>query len=530
LVGPTGATGATGAAGAPAWLLGGNSGTSPGTDFLGTGDAQPLTVKTGGTAATNERMRFLATPQMVVNKTTPASATVLSVFGSGTSGATNSTAGVSDYPIGGYSSGAFAGLYGQNTGSGRGVWGENSGTGPGVEGATSNAGGVGVYGHSANIGGYLGYEPNISLGTIGTAQGAGAYASASAAGYPAMLAQTSGAATFPASVSYSTTWIANYSVVDNSSATLNPPGLYAQLNNTNATMGSAAFKSAVRGYSNRATTAGNPGYTVGVQGEANSQNEDSIGVIGRTFSNASVTIGGYFEGNNYSGTNIGYAYVGGNDGAAVTKISGIGSVSEIIPTAQHGRITMTAPESPEYFYQDYGSVTLTRGRAHVDLDPVLRDIIVVDRQHPIRVFATPVEMLEFNGVTIMNQTASGFDLVELNGGTHSGQLDYQIVVKPKTNFGIGRYPQAPGPLGVKASNEPAAAKAANQPDPAKVYRWPADHVQYQYDPADYTAVGEQVSAGPHHGQIKQADGSFRDAPVVPLERPAAGEPTSHDPD
>ncbi len=381
----------------------------------------------------------------------------------------------------------------------------------------SAASGDAIYGHSPNIGGWLGYETNFTAGTAGAISGAGVYATNALAGYTSSYAASSGAATVAANINFSSVWIASYSLVDNSSATFNPSAIYSQLNNTNTTMGAGAFKNAIYGYSNRGTTTGNPGYTVGVNGLANSQFEDGIGVVGRSFCSSGFTIGGYFEGNTYPGVNVGYAYVGGNDGFGATKITGLGAVAEIIPTANHGRVTLTCPESPEYWYQDYGSVKLVNGKAHVNLDPILIDVVFIDNKNPIRVFCTPVDMLYFNGVTIVNQTPTGFDLVELNGGKHSGKLDYQLVVKPKTNYGVGRFPQAPGPAWVKSDKEPVAAKAKNNPkDGRKIFIWPAETETYNYKPEDLVGVGEEVQAGPLRGMIKMADGSFK--PANPIDK------------
>lgn len=364
-----------------------------------------------------------------------------------------------------------------------------------------------IYGHSTNVGAYLGYETNFIVGSAGAIQGAGIWASNPAAGYTSLYSQSSGAATVAANINFSSVWIASYNLVDNGTATFNPPALYAQLNVTNATMGSLADKIAVRGYNNRGTTAGNPGYSVGVEGVADSQNEDAFGVQGLAFCNNTVRAGGYFESYTYAGASQAFAYVGSTAGLP-RKITGTNAVSEIIPTANHGRITMTAPESPEYWYQDYGTITLVNGRAHVDLDPILVDITVIDAANPIRVFCTPVEMPAFNGVTVMNQDATGFDLVELNGGTHSGRVDYQLVVRPKTGYGEGRFPQAPGPAYLKASMEPAAAKAANQPNLANIFYWPSDHEVYGYNPDDMTGVGGMVHAGPNIGKTKMPNGTF----------------------
>ena len=65
---------------------------------------------------------------------------------------------------------------------------------------------------------------------------------------------------------------------------------------------------------------------------------------------------------------------------------------------------------------------MINGKAHVDLDEILADIIVVDENNPIRTFFTPQDMLYFNGAAVVNQTKTGFDIVELNGGSHSGKI------------------------------------------------------------------------------------------------------------
>ncbi len=371
--------------------------------------------------------------------------------------------------------------------------------------------GDGIYAHSNNIGGWLGYETNFNFGNpIQSINGAGVYSTTALAGYIASFCSSSGAVTHAAHINYSNTWMANYNLVDNSSATLNPASSYNQLTISNAALGGT--KIALRGWADRGTVTGNPGYLVGIQGIANSQNEDAIAVEGISFgSSGAISVGGYFEGLNFAGTSIAYAYVGGwTNGVTARKIFGTGSVSEIVPTARHGRVTLTCPESPEYWYQDYGSVKLVNGRAHVELDPILADIIFVNERNPIRVFCTPVDMPEYNGITIANRSATGFDIIEINGGKHSGTIDYQLVVKPKTNYGEGRFLQAPGPAWLKADKEPASAKAANQPKYENVFHWPQDWEVYGYDPEKLMAPGSKIPVGPNKGKFKVAEGVFMD--------------------
>lgn len=379
-----------------------------------------------------------------------------------------------------------------------------------------------IYGHSNNVGAYVGYETNFSFGVPAQAiNGAGIFATNPTAGYTSVYAQSTGAATVAANINYSDVWMATYNYVQNGSAVYNPSVSYNQLNVTNTALGGTHI--GIRGWSDRGTVAGNPGYTVGIQGITNGQNQDGIAIQGVAFTNGNVRVGGYFEGLSYPGVSQAYAYVGGTINAGVTlrKIVGTGSVSEIVPTPNHGRVTLTCPESPEYWYTDYGTVEMVSGKAHVELDPILADIIFVDKDNPLRVFCTPVNMPQFNGITVMNQTEKGFDLIELNGGKHSGRLDYNLVAKPKTNFGEGRFPQAPGPSYLKADKEPAAAKAANNPaDGRKVFRWPSDYETYGYNPEDLVGIGDIIPSGPQAGKIKLGNGQYGTS--VPAEKPKGG--------
>ena len=489
------------------WSLTGNSGTTPGTNFIGTTDPFDFRIKTVNlyrwnisNANSGQLQPYsLGTAALPIYSFQTDSNT--GIFSSGADNLAFATAGTQRMTVG------ATGNVGINIAP--------SGYKLDVSSATGDA----IFGHSNNVGGVLGYESNFSFGTpVQSLLGTGVYANNPAAGYTSIFAQSTGAATVAANISYSNVWMANYNYVDNSSAIYNPNVSYSQLNITNATLGGTQI--AIRGWNERGTTAGNPGYTVGIQGVADAQNQDAIGTEGLAFSNGSVRVGGYFEGLNYAGTSHAYAYVGGtiNSGTTARKIVGTGSVSEIIPTENHGRITLTCPESPEYWYQDYGTVEMINGKATIQLDPILADIIVVDEENPIRVICTPVGMPYFNGVTIMSQTSNSVEILELNGGTHSGKLQYQLVTKPKTNYGEGRFPQAPGPSYLKADKEPLAAKAKNQPnDGRKVFKWKSDSEVYKYNPEDFVSIGDVIPSGPNAGKIKLGNGKY--SVGVPAEKP-----------
>lgn len=162
-----------------AWLTTGNSTLTAGTNYIGTNDAVDFVVKTGGSAAANERMRVIggATGNVVVNNTTPFTTTdVFSAYGFGYAGAINTTATLT-YPISGYSAGTASGIYGENTATGQGVLGASVSTGIGVWG-DNNAGGTGVVGtNNATGSGVFGFvtapATAASIAVVGQTTGLG---------------------------------------------------------------------------------------------------------------------------------------------------------------------------------------------------------------------------------------------------------------------------------------------------------------------------------------------------------------------
>lgn len=374
--------------------------------------------------------------------------------------------------------------------------------------------------------GYLGHVGTINLGTFNSLDGSAVYGFVDDPNRPAIIGRTATNASVAAVIGYSSIWIAGYFGADDDGTFGERPALYGQLNVSSSAR--SGYQPAIRGLSRRTATLGNPGITVG--GYFTAQNvglsaQDAVGVIGLAIGPTATaepslsgggiaatigfTAGGYMQGNTAAWAFVGY------DGPVTRKIIGTGSVSEVIPTPNHGRVTLTAPESPEYWYIDYGTAQLQNGKAHVTLDTILREIAVIDAQNPIKVI-TQVNIPDCNGVAVINKTETGFDIVELKNGNSSGEIDYQIIVKPKTNYGEGRFPQAPNPAFLKQANTPAAARAANQPNPQKIYRWASDWDTYRYEPADFVQPGEQVPAGKYAGMYKTEDGQF--VPYAPMDK------------
>jgi len=121
--------GGSGTPSTDAWYTVGNSGTTAGTNFIGTTDAQAFVIKTGGAAALYERMRFLASGQAAYNSTTPFAGDVFSVYGTGYTGATNA---LGAFAINGYVGANGVGIYGESfsaaANAGVGVFGSLVGT------------------------------------------------------------------------------------------------------------------------------------------------------------------------------------------------------------------------------------------------------------------------------------------------------------------------------------------------------------------------------------------------------------------
>lgn len=167
---------------------------------------------------------------------------------------------------------------------------------------------------------------------------------------------------------------------------------------------------------------------------------------------AAASAGGYFEVDAAAVPQT-WAYVGVRDnGGVLRKIIGPGTVNTIVPDLQGNRVALSCPEAPENLFQDYGQGQLVNGRAHIVIDPIFARNIVVNAQHPLRVFV----QLEGNcqGVFVENKTGNSFDVTELNGGTSNTAFSYTIVanradeVLPDgtiSRYSDERFAPAPGP-------------------------------------------------------------------------------------
>jgi len=355
------------------WSLTGNSGTTAGTNFLGTTDAQGLIFRTNNT----EAMRVGTNQTIGVNS---ANQPWTQFFSYSDDNSIDALTGYSDI-------GGGTGVYARSTGSGS----------TGMFANNDNQGGWGAYGYNSNT--------TSGVGTVGQSNGTNGI----------------GVVGLADGTSYSTLTSHSQGVAGTGSI-----GIYGM---STGTIGSQRYG----GYfsydmdNNLSTT------------DANSPIALLAGVSDN-FVGTNIYFGGYFSGgqdniastpstlsNINGGANTGdFAYVGARWSGTNYKILGNGVVSTIIDGIEDDKKhIMFAPEAPEILFQDYGTGKLNNGSATINIDPILSKNIIVDDDHPLKVFI----QLEGDckGVYVTNKSSQSFTVKELQGGTSNVDFSYQIV-------------------------------------------------------------------------------------------------------
>lgn len=112
------------------------------------------------------------------------------------------------------------------------------------------------------------------------------------------------------------------------------------------------------------------------------------------------------------------------NGTTQYKINGTGSVSTIVKDVSGSEVTLHCPETPEIYFQDFGEGELVNGRAHISIDPTFSKNITVNSMHPLRAF------IQLNGdckgVYTVNETQTGFDVIELQGGQSNVKFHWTV--------------------------------------------------------------------------------------------------------
>jgi hypothetical protein len=116
-------------------------------------------------------------------------------------------------------------------------------------------------------------------------------------------------------------------------------------------------------------------------------------------------------------------------------------------------------ESPELWFEDFGSAKLARGRAVVKLDANFAKVI---KRGDYRVFVTPEG--NCHGLYVRRKSANNFEVRELTGGKSSLAFSYRIVgrrkdIKQQRRFAKVDMPLPPPTRPPRALRKPAPTAA-----------------------------------------------------------------------
>jgi hypothetical protein len=197
--------------------------------------------------------------------------------------------------------------------------------------------------------------------------------------------------------------------------------------------------------------------TAGVTGTA----DQNPGVIGT--SNAAIGIYGFSTGNSgvvgetanpnsFAGYFAGNVHVTGN-------LTVAGPVKgAIMPFPDGTQRVLYCMESPEPWFEDFGSGKLKRGRAVVKID---RDFAKVIKRGDYHVFLTPRG--DCRGLYVRSQGGASFEVRELGGGRSRVAFSYRIVAQRKDAKRQGRFAKIDTRLALprgKPARPPRHAKVA----------------------------------------------------------------------
>jgi hypothetical protein len=112
---------------------------------------------------------------------------------------------------------------------------------------------------------------------------------------------------------------------------------------------------------------------------------------------------------------------------ALGDFNAIGTKSAVVPANDGSMVKLFAVESPQVWFDDYGSGQLSAGKSKVSLDAAFVQTVNTSTQY--HVFLTPKG--DCKGLYVTNESTTGFEVKELGGGTSSVAFDYRIVALRK---------------------------------------------------------------------------------------------------
>jgi len=124
---------------------------------------------------------------------------------------------------------------------------------------------------------------------------------------------------------------------------------------------------------------------------------------------------------------------GTGSGACTIEANGnltcTGTKNAMVPVDGGKRaVAMSAIESPQNWFEDFGEAQLVNGAAVVTLDPTFIQTVTPETNY--KVF--PVPNGDCKGLYVTNKTANSFEVHELGGGTSNISFDYRVAVLRKS--------------------------------------------------------------------------------------------------
>ena len=151
---------------------------------------------------------------------------------------------------------------------------------------------------------------------------------------------------------------------------------------------------------------------------------DAYGGVG-VFGSGGVGVLGY-SGSGIANENTGVVGSGYSWGVYSYGNIGVnGSKSAVVPLPDNRVVMLYSMESPEIWFEDLGSATLTEGVAVIALEPTFA--LTVNTTVPYHVYVTPGGDCE--GLYVTNKTPNSFEVRELRGGHSNTVFEYRIIGK-----------------------------------------------------------------------------------------------------
>jgi hypothetical protein len=127
-----------------------------------------------------------------------------------------------------------------------------------------------------------------------------------------------------------------------------------------------------------------------------------------------------------------------------------GSKSAVVPLRSGEMVKVFSMESPEVWFEDFGSGRLTGGATAISLDSKFTQTVNLAMGY--HVFLTPKG--DCKGLFVTSETNHGFEVRELSGGKSSVEFDYRIVAH-RNGYEAERLPRAIMPVHAKLNTASA---------------------------------------------------------------------------